>query len=162
MAEKDEFVVDSSVVAKWFLVEAGSDQAGRLRDAFATGRLRLAVPTLLMYEVVNALRYGGSFDEVDLVVVAKSLSKCRFGIWRPRGKLLELSARLSAQGNTSVYDACDVALAQRLGSKPITEDKELLGGFPNDTVPLAHAGVFQDGSRQADRTMRLDRSDRWA
>ena len=140
MAKKGEFVVDSSVVTKWFLVETGSDQAIRLRDQFATGRLKLAVPTLLLYEVTNALRFSGVFDGTDLALVARSLSKYRFGIWRPRGRLLELSAQLSIRDDMTVYDACYVALARRLGSKVITEDKELLSKFPADTVALNRFG----------------------
>jgi predicted nucleic acid-binding protein len=136
VAKKDEYVVDSSIVTKWFLVETNSDQAIKIRNEFATGRLRLTVPTLLFYEVTNALRFSGVFNETDLTLAAKSLSKYRFGIWRPRGKLLELSARISVRQNVTVYDACYVALAKRLKTKLVTEDKELLDKFPTDTVRI--------------------------
>ena len=137
MAKKDEYVVDSSIVTKWFLVETDSDQAIKLRNEFATGRLRLTVPTLLFYEVTNAIRFSGIFNETDLALAAKSLSKYRFGIRRPRGKLLELSAQLSVRENVTVYDACYVALAIRLKTKLITEDKELLDKFPANTVRIS-------------------------
>ena len=137
MAKKDEYVVDSSIVTKWFLIETDSDRAIRLRNEFATGRVRLTVPTLLFYEVTNAIRFSGIFNETDLALAAKSLSKYRFGIWRPRGKLLELSAQLSVRENVTVYDACYVALAIRLKTKLITEDKELLDKFPANTVRIS-------------------------
>jgi predicted nucleic acid-binding protein len=108
----------------------------KIRNEFATGRLRLTVPTLLFYEVTNALRFSGVFNETDLTLAAKSLSKYRFGIWRPRGKLLELSAQMSVRENVTVYDACYVALARRLKTKLVTEDKELLDKFPTDTVRI--------------------------
>jgi predicted nucleic acid-binding protein len=95
MAEKDEFVVDSSVVTRWFLVESDSDLAPSLRDDFATGRVSLAVPTLLFYELLNALRFSGAFDEKGLALAGRALSKYQSGIWRPRRKLLELSAMQS-------------------------------------------------------------------
>ena len=141
MAKKDEYVVDASIVTKWFLVETNSDQAIRLRDEFATGRLRLTIPTLLFYEVTNALRFSGVFNETDLILAAKSLSKYRFGIWRPRGKLLELSVQLSAQEDVTVYDACYVALAKRLKTSLVTEDKDLLNKFPADTMLISRLGV---------------------
>ena len=75
MAKKDQFVVDSSVVSKWFLEEPDSAKAIDLRDGFAVGKLRLAVPTLLFYEVMNALRFSGTFKRADLLLAAKSLSK---------------------------------------------------------------------------------------
>jgi predicted nucleic acid-binding protein len=134
MAKKDRFVVDSSVVAKWFLTEPGSDRAIELRDEFATGRLDLSVPTLLFYEVMNALRFSGSFSRADLSMAARSLSNYRFDIWRPRGKVLELSTELSHDKDVTVYDACYVALAQRIGSKVVTEDRELLTKFPERAV----------------------------
>jgi predicted nucleic acid-binding protein len=136
MAKNQEFVVDASVVTKWFLTEPNSDLAIRLRDGFATGRIGLAVPTLMFYEVINALRFSGVFKESDLVVAAKSLSKYRFGIWRPRGRLLELSAALSLKEDLTIYDACYIALAQRMSSKVITEDRELLHKFPKNAVAL--------------------------
>jgi predicted nucleic acid-binding protein len=136
VAKKDEYVVDSSIVTKWFLVEANSDQAVVLRDEFATGRLRLTVPTLLFYEVMNAIRFSGVFNETGLALAAKSLSKYHFGIWRPIGKLLELSTQLSIRENVTVYDACYVALAKRLKTRLVTEDKELLDKFPTDTVRI--------------------------
>lgn len=136
MAEKDEFVIDSSVVAKWFVNEHDSDQAIRIRDEFATGKVRLAAPTLLFYEVMNALRFTGAFKEDELVLASKSLSKYQFEVWRPRGKLLELSTQISVKGDLTVYDACYVALAQRIGSRLITEDKELITKFPKLAMPL--------------------------
>ena len=141
MAKKNEFVVDASIVTKWFLVETNSNQAIRLRDEFAAGRLRLTIPTLLFYEVTNALRSSGVFNEADLILAAKSLSKYRFGIWRPKGKLLELSVQLSAREDVTVYDACYVALAKRLKTSLVTEDKELLDKFPTDTILLTRLGV---------------------
>lgn len=136
MAKKEEYVVDSSVVTKWFLVESDSELATALRDDFATGQVSLAAPTLLFYEVMNALRFSGRYNESDLALAAKSLSKYQFGIWRPRGKLLELSAVVSLRQDLTVYDACYVALAQRMRTKVITEDKEILDKFPTYTISI--------------------------
>ncbi len=137
MAKKKDYVIDSSIVTKWFLVESDSELATELRDDFATGRVGLSVPTLLFYEVMNALRFSGLYNETKLTLAAKSLSKYRFGIWRPRGKLLELSGLLSVRQNLTIYDACYVALAQRMNTKVITEDNEILDKFPAHTISLS-------------------------
>ena len=142
MAKKNEYVVDASIVTKWYLVETNSDQAIKLRDEFATGRLRLTVPSLLFYEVTNALRFSGVFSEIDLTLAAKSLSKYRFGIWRPRGRLLELSVQLSVREDITVYDACYVALAKRLKTRLVTEDKDLLKKFPADSVLITRLNAL--------------------
>ena len=109
--EKGEFVIDSSIVAKWFLTEEDSDEALKIRDSFATDRIKLAVPTLLFYEVMNALLYSGVFGEQDLALAARSLSEYGFEVWQPRGKLLELSVQLCVKKDVTVYDGCYVALA---------------------------------------------------
>jgi len=140
VAKKDEFVVDASVVTKWFLVEPDSLEAIRLRDDFATGLIKLTVPTLMFYEVINALRFSNEFGEAELRLAAKSLSKYRFGMWRPRGKLLELSAELSLREEMTVYDACYVALARRIESKVITEDRDMLDKFPAHTMQMNSYG----------------------
>jgi predicted nucleic acid-binding protein len=88
--------------------------------------------------VMDALRFSGLFDETDLALVARSLSKYKFGVWRPMGRLLGLSGELSIREGLTVYDACYVALAQRIGVKVITEDKELLQKFPAHTVSVRH------------------------
>jgi len=134
VAKKDEYVVDSSIVTKWFLVETDSDQAIKLRNEFATGRLRLSVPTLLFYEVTNAFRCSAVFNEMDLAMAAKSLSKYRFGIWRPN--FLSCRCSLSVRKNVTVNDACYVALAKRLKTRLVTQDKELQNKFPVENVRI--------------------------
>jgi predicted nucleic acid-binding protein len=133
---KKDFVVDASIVTKWFLDEPDSRWAMEVRDDFGTGRIRLIIPTLLFYEVVNALRFSGEFQEDELRLASRSLSKYDFSTWRPRGRLLELTAELSLRKNLTVYDACYVALAQRTGSRLLTGDKELLDKFPAETKSL--------------------------
>lgn len=137
--EKGDFVVDSSVVTKWFIIEEGSDNALKIRDSFATGKIRLAVPTLLFYEVMNALRFSGVFPKPDLLLASKSMSKYEFEVWQPKGKLLELSVELCIRGDVTVYDACYIALASRKKTRLITEDQELLGKFPNRSISLSHS-----------------------
>ncbi len=145
VAKKDCFVIDSSIVTKWFVNEPDSDEAIRVRDDFATGKLRLAAPTLLFYEVMNALRFSGAFSEDELALASKSLSRYRFEVWKPRGKLMEISARLSLAGEVTVYDACYVALAQRIRSKVITEDKEILTKFPKLAARIGMANDRRAG-----------------
>jgi len=54
-------VADASVVAKWFLEEADSEPARRLRDDFLEGIVRLRAPSILPFEVLNALRFHPRF-----------------------------------------------------------------------------------------------------
>ncbi len=128
--------MDSSAAVKWFLNEHDSDISLVIRNEFATHRLKLTVPTLLFYEVMNAHRFSGRFGEEDLAIASKSLSRYQLEVWRPIGVLLELSARLSTKKNLSGYDACYVALAHRKRAKLVTEDREILEKFSGSSFSL--------------------------
>jgi predicted nucleic acid-binding protein len=60
------YVLDASVVIKWFSEEEYTDIAVKLRDDFFKGYNELVVLDLLLYEVSNALRYNPNFDETDV------------------------------------------------------------------------------------------------
>ena len=66
-------MVDASVVVKWFVEEEHSREARLLRDAYANGVIDLAAPSLLPYEILNALKYSGAFGEDELKEVARTL-----------------------------------------------------------------------------------------
>lgn len=129
-------MVDSSIVAKWFITEDDSGIAFKIRDEFATGRVKLSVPALLFYEVMNALKYSGAFNEKDLAIASSSLSRYDFEVWQPRGKILEESVRTASKKNLTIYDACYVALAIRKRTKLVTEDREILSKFPDAAISL--------------------------
>ncbi|MCW4027335.1 MAG: type II toxin-antitoxin system VapC family toxin [Candidatus Bathyarchaeota archaeon] len=69
--EKQKAIADASIVAKWFLEEDSSENAMQLRDSFVTGKLAIAVPSLLFYEALNALWHSGLFCEEELTLAAR-------------------------------------------------------------------------------------------
>ena len=129
--ERPKAVVDASVVAKWFLEEEHSENARRLRDAFATDRLVLSAPSVLLYETLNALWASGLFDEDELALASRSLCKYGFDLWEPAEGVLERSARISYGKGITVYDSSYVALARHLGTALFTADEELVRKFPD-------------------------------
>ncbi|HEC40443.1 MAG TPA: PIN domain-containing protein, partial [bacterium] len=61
-----EIVIDANVVVKWFIEENDSDKARFLRDKFIEGKIELIIPTLLYFEVLNALKFSQLFDPSEL------------------------------------------------------------------------------------------------
>ena len=61
MARLEEEVVDASVALKWFVTEPDSDRALALLDDHLGGTRRILGPSLLPFEVGNALRYHPAF-----------------------------------------------------------------------------------------------------
>ncbi len=128
--EEKKVVVDASIIAKWFLIEEYSEQALRLRNDYISGKIILAVPSLLFYEVLNALKYSGVYSSEELLLIGTSLEKYGFEIYELRENLLHRTIKYSMEHNTTIYDASYIALADTLSTILYTADNELLEKFP--------------------------------
>jgi predicted nucleic acid-binding protein len=78
-------VVNASVAVKWFVSEKDADKALRLRDSYLTGSLELAAPTLIYYEVANALRFHLYYrlNETELLNAIPALKDIQIAIEPP-------------------------------------------------------------------------------
>src|SRR5437667_11174222 len=56
MPDSPLFLLDSSVIAKWFVQEDDSDKALEIRDLFIQKKHRVSTISLLRYELGNVLR----------------------------------------------------------------------------------------------------------
>jgi predicted nucleic acid-binding protein len=112
------YVVDASVVLKWFLPEPDSAAADFLLEQFLNDEVELIAPDLILLETANALwkrvrlRHEISADEAshvyrDLLTLPLSLSVT--------GELAETAFELAMKHNHSVYDAAYCALAVERG-----------------------------------------------
>jgi len=120
-----ELVLDASVVIKWFLQEKSSEEALRYRQQHLEGRVALVAPSLLPFEIVNAIC---TKTKTRLPTILEAIETYRFtGIteYFLTEKLAQLAATLSKTYRISVYDAAYVALAQNLGCQFITADRKL-------------------------------------
>jgi len=124
--ERKEVIVDASVVVKWFVEEEYSREARLMRDAYANRLIDIAVPSLLPYEVLNALKYSGAFGEEELKEVAKTLEDFQLTLYNLEGKLAEKSVELAMRKGITIYDASYVALAQILNTELYTADEKLI------------------------------------
>ena len=125
------YVVDASVVVKWFVPEIHSEEARRLLDAAH----EYMAPDLLFAETANAIwkkvrRKELSLEEgqrlvADMGKVAVETVSCR--------SLAEDAHALATATGRTVYDCMYVALAARLNTRSITADDRLeavLRSFP--------------------------------
>jgi predicted nucleic acid-binding protein len=135
------FVVDASVVIKWFVPELYSDRARRLLAAMH----QYLSPDLLFPEVGNAIwkkvRRGeltaeeGERLAVDIVSIAvETVSTC--------GLMIDAQALAIATGLT-VYDAMYLTLAVRLKTELITADDRLSRTAAAHPMVAAHVRLVQ-------------------
>jgi predicted nucleic acid-binding protein len=121
-------IIDASVVLRAFFPDEEGQaqaQAQAIVRAYVLNALDLAAPTLLPYEVTNAIlqavRRGrvepeiaeqtlATFEELEIPTVEPSLSQ---------------TLTLARRYDRSVYDAAYLALAQERGAELITGDRRL-------------------------------------
>ncbi len=135
------FVVDASVVIKWFVPEVHSDAARRLLEY----RHQYAAPDLLFAETANAIwrkvRRGELSSEygqrlvTDIGRVAVETIPCR---------ALAIDAHALATGiGRTVYDAMYLALAVQLETRMITADERLARALAAIPLIATHIQTVQ-------------------
>ncbi len=121
------FVVDTSVVVKWFVPEVHSEHAQRLLEADHA----LHAPSLLTSEFTNVLWKRVESAKLTPVEAHELLEDfLRLPIKAHAAEALaEAALRLSVQGHHAAYDCFYLALALELGCQCVTADAGFLRGF---------------------------------
>lgn len=125
-ASKKVVVADASVIIKWFVEEEYTKKALSLRQDYVGGKVDIACPSLLPYEVLNALRYNPDLGEEHLKTAAEALEKYNLWQYPILGDLVKLCIRNSVSYGISLYDSSYVSLAEYVDGPLYTADEKLL------------------------------------
>jgi predicted nucleic acid-binding protein len=123
-----DVVSDASVALKWFHEEgeAEVDDARRVLDAYADGRLTLHILDLTRYEIGNALLRGRpGLSAASVATVLDALDEICPSL-APTAVELRLATVLAEQHGLTLYDAAYAAAAQVRGGVLATVDRDLL------------------------------------
>jgi predicted nucleic acid-binding protein len=114
------FVLDTSVVLKWFSEFGENDlpQAFQLRQALLDGSVTFTVPELLFYELSNALRYNPSLSSKDVQEALDSVMDMGFVVKGVDKRVMADAISIAFRYGVTVYDAYFLALA-RTERKPL-------------------------------------------
>ena len=126
-----EIVIDASVVVKWFIEENDSDKARFLRDKFIDGKIELIVPSLLYFEVLNALKYSQLFDLSELNDAGESLENYGFKVITIKKEIRKHMIKFAVDREISIYDASYLGLSIGLGKIFCTADEKLIKKLPS-------------------------------
>ncbi|MHA1386283.1 MAG: type II toxin-antitoxin system VapC family toxin [Candidatus Helarchaeota archaeon] len=118
-------IIDASVVVKWFNKEIYTENALDLRDRFIKREFNFYVPSLLFYEVANALRYNPELGENDVNSAIQNLMDLQLKIADINIWFLK-SISLAYKFGITIYDSAYIALGFYLGSPIITADEKLI------------------------------------
>lgn len=120
------YVVDASIVVKWFSREGDSLHALRLLDDCQTWRRRLIAPSLLAYEVANALRYNANLSPEQVQQALLSLDSLQIATASFGFSALAGICAIARETGLTVYDAVYLALAASEGVLLVTADRLVL------------------------------------
>ena len=117
-----DFVLDSSVIVKWFCKEENTEMALKFREGHVNGYVNIAFPDLVIYEIANALRYNQKVTEEDVIDSVNSLIDLGVDIIVPTKRVTESAISLAFEYDITLYDAYFLALARELGFDFVTAD----------------------------------------
>ena len=122
------YVIDASVLVKWFLheKEADRDRALALRDLHISRRSTLFIPQLALLEVLNAVRFSPKADEEDEEMALETLEDLHLEIKANDVVLLRKANAISWGYKITIYDALYVGLAEQVGHPLITADEVMV------------------------------------
>jgi predicted nucleic acid-binding protein len=125
-----EIVIDASVVVKWFIEESDSDKALILRDRFIGGEVELYVPTLLYFEVLNALKYSQLFKPSELQDAGESLENYGFKVITIKNEIRKHMINVAIDCDLSIYDASYLGVSIGLEKVFCTADEKIIKKLP--------------------------------
>ena len=122
------YVVDASVLVKWFLYqqEADRDRALALRDLHISGRSTIYIPGLALLEVLNAVRFSPKADEEAGETALETLQDLHLETKAADVNLLRKANAIAWAYKITIYDALYVALAEQVGYPLITADEVMV------------------------------------
>lgn len=129
------FVVDTSVVVKWFNQkdELQVDKALQIFDGLTEHRLNIIVPDLIIIELLNVFLKSKTLTVDKIKEDISDFLSLPLIIKQPTQSVLELAIEIANRHKLTIYDALFIALAQVENCQLISDDKK------------GH-GIIKDGS----------------
>lgn len=116
-------VLDASVALKWiFDDEDGAADALVIRDAHISGEDEVAVPSLFFYEVADVLATKVRLSATEAQAAVRLFWDFEFRVCDLEVDDFLEAVHISHSNRISVYDACYLVLALRLGCGMATAD----------------------------------------
>lgn len=109
----EKVVIDTSVILKWYLQEAGTFKAKQIYKDFQNQKIQIILPELIKYELGNALLKGKKLDSNKVKQPLANFYRLPLIFVALDNQLAFLTYQIAEQLKITFYDACFLALAKR-------------------------------------------------
>jgi len=118
-----KYVIDASIAVKWYSPFGENDlaKADKLLQDYVDGSCEFLAPTLIVYELANALRFNPNFKVADVKRAMKDFFDLQISLEDP-SQYINSTIDLAFTYSLTIYDAVYAALSQITGIPLITAD----------------------------------------
>jgi len=129
---KEIFVLDSSVIFKWFYSESESGiEAARILYQKAVSRnFHILSPELLIYELINVFRFRTDISEKLLEDIIREIFNILIFLKLDYESYIS-AYNISRKMNSSIYDCIYITMSDKYKAPFITADKKLYESAKN-------------------------------
>lgn len=121
-----QFTLDASVAAKWFNSESLIEEALRVRNAFAQGKIGLLAPAHMPYEVGNAIWKNKLLTRQDAAAAIKNLIDFQINLIDLTPKIAGEAMTLARESGVTFYDAAYITVADQFDAQLVSADERIL------------------------------------
>ena len=141
------FVLDTSVILKWFseFGESDLDRALHLRQSMLERTVFFVVPALLFYELANALRHNPNFSKKDVEQALHSVFEMGLEVKSLDEEVMKEAISLAFKHDVKVYDAYFLALSTKEGKSFVTADYRFMGRVKGFREIIRLSDIYQLG-----------------
>ena len=133
------YVIDASVLVKWFLFENEPNREGALdlRDRHIAGRSTIIIPDFALLEVLNAIRFSPKGDEEDGETALEALHDLHLDVRLANVDVLRKANAIAWAYKITIYDALYVGLAEQVGYPLITADDVMVKKLKGHSIVVS-------------------------
>lgn len=117
-------MLDTSVVAKWFLQEDNSVEAKKYLQEYKKQEKDIFVPQIIIPELANALHFGGHFSNQQLKKSIQAFYALQLGVVPVTKDLMIIATDLVTEFRLTYYDSLFISLAKLMDVTLVTADKK--------------------------------------
>jgi predicted nucleic acid-binding protein len=134
----DSFVIDASVVAKWFNKgESNEEEALALRNAWINGKVELYSPSLLIYEVCNSIWKNPNIDKDKATSLSKLAVRLSPIFLEVRADESSESMNFARKSKLTFYDSIYIVLSKHTKYSLVSADRDQIQAS-KDYAPSFH------------------------